>query len=227
MVGELAALDLLDPRTVLETREHFIPNAYPVYAKDYARDALLVREALARVANLETLGRAGRFVYSHLHDQLRFGKDYVRELTALEEGALRVSSSGGPNALPRATFLELAGRAIAAAVRPRSDPADRAWAQSLLTPAEFDLWIRQSDYDQHHAIQVGRRVERRLASTAYAGDPLWTGAALMHDVGKSESNLSLPERVGRDAGEQGVRRRDRARRGPPPRPDGSGASAST
>ena len=82
VVGELAALDLLDPRTVLETREHFIPNAYPVYAKDYARDALLVREALARVSNLETLGRAGRFVYSHLHDQLRFGKDYVRELTA-------------------------------------------------------------------------------------------------------------------------------------------------
>jgi len=106
-----------------------------------------------------------------------------------------VSSSGGPNALPRATFLELAGRAIAAAVRPRTDPADRAWAQSLLTPAEFDVWIRQSDYDQHHAIQVGRRVERRLGSTAYAGDPRWTCAALMHDVGKSESNLSLPERA--------------------------------
>jgi protoporphyrinogen oxidase len=82
VVGELAALDLLDPRSVLETREHFIPNAYPVYARDYARDALLVREALARVTNLETLGRAGRFVYSHLHDQLRFGKTYVRELTA-------------------------------------------------------------------------------------------------------------------------------------------------
>jgi len=82
VVGELAALDLLDPRTVLETREHVIPNAYPVYARDYARDARLVREALSRVHNLETLGRAGRFVYSNLHDQLRFGKDYVRELTA-------------------------------------------------------------------------------------------------------------------------------------------------
>ncbi len=106
-----------------------------------------------------------------------------------------MSSSGGPNALPRATFLELASRAIAAAVRRPIDPDDRAWAQSLLTPAEFDVWIRQSDYDQHHTIQVARRVERRLASTAYAGDPRWTSAALMHDVGKSESNLSLPERV--------------------------------
>lgn len=106
-----------------------------------------------------------------------------------------MSSSGGPNALPRATFPELLGRAIAAAVRPRSDPADRAWAESLLTPAEFGLWIRQSDYDQHHAIEVARRVERRLATTAHAGDTLWTSAALMHDVGKCESNLSLPERV--------------------------------
>jgi hypothetical protein len=106
-----------------------------------------------------------------------------------------VSSSGGPNALPRATFSELLGRAIAAAIRPRSDPADRAWAESLLTSAEFALWIRQSDYDRHHAVQVARRVERRLAATAYAGDALWTSAALMHDVGKSESNLSLPERA--------------------------------
>ena len=106
-----------------------------------------------------------------------------------------MSSSGGPNALPRATFLELAGRAVAAAVRRPGDPADRAWAESILTPAELGLWIRQSDYDQHHAIEVARRVERRLAATAHAGDTLWTGAALMHDVGKCESNLSLPERA--------------------------------
>jgi hypothetical protein len=113
----------------------------------------------------------------------------------IEQGALRVSSSGGPNPLPRATFPELVGRAVAAAIRPRSDPADRGWAESILTPAEFGLWVRQSDYDQHHAIRVARRVERRLASTAYAGDMLWASAALMHDVGKCESNLSLPERA--------------------------------
>ena len=106
-----------------------------------------------------------------------------------------MSSSGGPNALPRATFMELAGRAIAAAVRRRGDPGDRAWAESLLSPGEFVLWIRQSEYDQSHAVQVARRVERRLARTAHAGEGLWPGVALMHDVGKSESNLSLPERV--------------------------------
>jgi protoporphyrinogen oxidase len=81
VIGELTALELLDPRAVLETRHHFIPNAYPVYAKNYAGDARIIRDALSLFANLETLGRAGRFVYSHLHDQMRFGKDYVRQLT--------------------------------------------------------------------------------------------------------------------------------------------------
>jgi protoporphyrinogen oxidase len=80
VVGELSTLGLLDPKEVLESRPHFIPNAYPVCANGYARDVGVIREALASIHNLETLGRAGRFVYSHLHDQLRFGKDCVRRL---------------------------------------------------------------------------------------------------------------------------------------------------
>lgn len=80
VVGELTDLGLLEPGEVLETHPHFIPNAYPVCANGYARDAGVIREALASISNLETIGRAGRFVYSHLHDQLRFGKDCVRRL---------------------------------------------------------------------------------------------------------------------------------------------------
>ncbi|HTD52427.1 MAG TPA: hypothetical protein VK780_05335, partial [Thermoanaerobaculia bacterium] len=81
VVGELTTLRLLNPRDVIESRHHFIANAYPVYTNDYARNVRVIREALAGISNLETIGRAGRFVYSHLHDQLRFGKDYVRNLT--------------------------------------------------------------------------------------------------------------------------------------------------
>ena len=77
-MGELAALRLLNPRDVLESRHHFITNAYPVYTNDYAKDVSVVLDSLAGIVNLETIGRAGRFVYSHLHDQLRFGEDYVR-----------------------------------------------------------------------------------------------------------------------------------------------------
>lgn len=80
VIGELAALRLVNPRHVVEWRAHTIPNAYPVYARDYARDVAAVREALARFENLQTLGRAGGFVYSHLHDQLRYGRDCVAAL---------------------------------------------------------------------------------------------------------------------------------------------------
>jgi len=81
VVGELEALRLLDPRDVVESRHHFIANAYPVYTSRYAEDVAEILDGVGRFENLETVGRAGRFVYSHLHDQLRFGKDYVRSLT--------------------------------------------------------------------------------------------------------------------------------------------------
>jgi protoporphyrinogen oxidase len=81
IVGELTALRLLNSRDVMDTRHHFIANAYPVYTNGYARDVRVILESLEGIVNLETVGRAGRFVYSHLHDQLRFGKDYVRTLT--------------------------------------------------------------------------------------------------------------------------------------------------
>ena len=84
VVGELEALRLLDPRKVVEWRHHFIANAYPVYTSGYTADVAKILEAVGRIENLDTLGRAGRFVYSHLHDQLRFGKDYVRSIALTE-----------------------------------------------------------------------------------------------------------------------------------------------
>src|ERR1700720_1678627 len=99
------------------------------------------------------------------------------------------------NPLPRATFRALAGRFVAALGRVRIDPADQAWARSILAAAELDLWTRLPAYDQSHAVRVARRVQRRLAPTVYGDDTLWLGAALMHDVGKLQSNLSIHERA--------------------------------
>ena len=104
-----------------------------------------------------------------------------------------MDQSGNP--LPRATFRALAERAIIAAGGVRGDRADRAWVESILTAAEFDLWTRQTAYDRAHSVRVARRVERRLAPTVYAGDTLWPSMALMHDVGKIEADLSMGERV--------------------------------
>jgi hypothetical protein len=108
-----------------------------------------------------------------------------------------LSSEGRRNPLPRAKWPDLVARALGAMAGrgARGDAADRDWARSILTPAEFELWSGLSAHDRRHAIQVARRVELRLASTAYAGDTLWPAAALMHDVGKGEADLNLMQRA--------------------------------
>jgi protoporphyrinogen oxidase len=84
VIRELSCLGLVDPTDVLEWRHHRVPNAYPVYAIDYAKDVAVIHKSLDSIENLDTLGRAGQFVYSHLHDQLRYGKDFVRALFRME-----------------------------------------------------------------------------------------------------------------------------------------------
>jgi len=42
-------------------------------------------DALSAILNLDLIGRGGQFFYSHLHDQLRFGKDYVAGLPDTED----------------------------------------------------------------------------------------------------------------------------------------------
>ena len=80
VIDELVTLGLFQRGEVIEHRSHFLANAYPVYTLDYARQVETIRNALSAIANLDSLGRAGMFTYSHLHDQLRFAKDYIENL---------------------------------------------------------------------------------------------------------------------------------------------------
>jgi hypothetical protein len=79
VVTELVALGLVNRAEVVEWKHHFLANAYPVYSLDYSRDVRIITEELAQISNLSTIGRAGLFLYSHLHDQLRLAKDYIAE----------------------------------------------------------------------------------------------------------------------------------------------------
>jgi HD domain len=97
--------------------------------------------------------------------------------------------------LPRATFRELVARAVVASAKLRVTPADLSWAASVLTDSERTLWARLSPYEQDHAVQVARRVQRRLAPTPHGGDDRWIAAALLHDIGKLEADPSLLERA--------------------------------
>ena len=79
VISELVALGMMNRAEVVEWKHHFLANAYPVYSLDYSRDVRIITEELARISNLSTIGRAGLFLYSHLHDQLRLAKDYIAE----------------------------------------------------------------------------------------------------------------------------------------------------
>ena len=80
VIAELDSIGIIKASKVLEWRHHFLPNAYPVYSLNYAAGVSQIIDALSAISNLDLIGRGGQFFYSHLHDQLRFGKDYVAGL---------------------------------------------------------------------------------------------------------------------------------------------------
>lgn len=71
-------------------------------------------------------------------------------------------------------------------------PADDAWAARVLRPEELLLFRRLPNHDRRHALRVARRAERELGPES---EPRWLAAALLHDVGKYDANLSVPGRA--------------------------------
>ena len=89
----------------------------------------------------------------------------------------------------------LARRFLGALSPARPGSADVAWVGTVLNDRELAVWNRLPRHDRRHSIAVARRVEATLAGTAYAGDPRWLEAALLHDVGKLDSGLGVFGRV--------------------------------
>ncbi len=79
VLDELSATGLISGSQVSDVEHRFMPSAYPVYAVGYQHRVSAVLRALENIENLDVLGRGGLFFYSHLHDQFRRGKDYVRQ----------------------------------------------------------------------------------------------------------------------------------------------------
>jgi hypothetical protein len=61
-----------------------------------------------------------------------------------------------------------------------------------MAPGEVALWQRMKGYDRRHAVGVARRVAVALGSAATS--PVMA-AALLHDVGKIDSDLGVMRRV--------------------------------
>jgi protoporphyrinogen oxidase len=80
VIDELVSTGLIKRADVMQWRHHWLPNAYPVYSLGYEQEVATIAADLKQFTNLDTIGRAGSFFYSHLHDQLRLAKDYVAAL---------------------------------------------------------------------------------------------------------------------------------------------------
>jgi len=93
VLAELSSIGIIEASRVVEWRHHFLPNAYPVYSLNYQARVAQIVEGLGAIENLDLVGRGGQFFYSHLHDQLRFGKDYVAKFGESEP---RASAKNSP-----------------------------------------------------------------------------------------------------------------------------------
>ena len=111
----------------------------------------------------------------------------------------------------------LVGRFFGSLVPFGPSTADAEWAVEQLLPGEAELWTRMSRPDRRHSIAVARRL---LESVPDAPPPV-VAAALLHDVGKLDSELGTFLRVvatlsakiaGREMAELWVRSRGVTRR---------------
>jgi HD superfamily phosphohydrolase len=82
--------------------------------------------------------------------------------------------------------VHLAKRFFGSLSQREPSAADTAWVTTVLLPGEQALWASMSVADRRHAVGVGRKVERLLGPDARR--PV-VAAALLHDVGKVDSNL--------------------------------------
>ncbi len=89
-------------------------------------------------------------------------------------------------------IVHLAKRFFGSLSRREPVAADTAWAEGLLRPGEVVLWHRMAPADRRHAIGVARQVITLLGSDVEC--PV-LAAALLHDVGKVDSNLGSVARA--------------------------------
>ncbi|MFM8626971.1 MAG: HD domain-containing protein [Actinomycetota bacterium] len=88
-------------------------------------------------------------------------------------------------------FVHLGRRAVGSVSNREPDGAETERARAILGDAEFALWSSMQGRDRRHSLQVLSRFDA-LAP----GAERWArAAALLHDVGKTESDLGWMGRI--------------------------------
>ena len=87
--------------------------------------------------------------------------------------------------------FHLIRRALGSLSNRRPGPDGVQIARAVLLPGEFSLWSSMQGRDQHHSLVVLERFRLREPGATRAEQ----AAALLHDVGKSQSNLGWASRI--------------------------------
>ncbi len=88
----LEQLALIRRERVIDARVIRLPHAYPVLEAGIEDKVELLLQYLMRFSNLRMIGRNGRFVYSHVHDMLRFGLDVINDIAG-DRGVMRPAAA--------------------------------------------------------------------------------------------------------------------------------------
>ena len=90
-----------------------------------------------------------------------------------------------------ANQLHLVRRFFTSLSKRTPDTKDVAWVNERLLVNEFALWNRMEPHDQRHSIEVASRFTQ--LHPTFTRDEV--AAALLHDIGKVESELGVVGRV--------------------------------
>lgn len=79
VVDQLMQVGWLQPEEILGTLCKRIHYAYPILETGYEEKTQLIHDYLKGFSNLKISGRNGKFLYTHLHDMMGFGKEIIRD----------------------------------------------------------------------------------------------------------------------------------------------------
>jgi hypothetical protein len=108
-----------------------------------------------------------------------------------------VRSPQGPRSMKRDVrhLSHLVRRFVGSLSARAPSAADVAWALKSLENGERELWLRSSNPDQRHTIEVARRACRLMPSLTEPNQRPMLAGVLLHDIGKTESGLGTVGRV--------------------------------
>ncbi|MEW6107767.1 MAG: FAD-dependent oxidoreductase [Nitrospirota bacterium] len=80
--SKLIRTGLIRESEIIDALALRIPYAYPVLELGFEENIVKIAEFLGGFKNLKLTGRNGRFIYSHIHDMMKMGKEIIEEFCA-------------------------------------------------------------------------------------------------------------------------------------------------